>query len=92
MPPTIAIGDLLVLLRIAGLDSREAAGAPQSRSTQCNGFAGEGPICHLCEAVAEVRSPVWARSAANGANPLYLDIDASLVEIHSENKDQTGLT
>ena len=46
----------------------------------------------LCEAVAEVRSQVWARSATNGADPLYLDIDASLVEIHSENKDQTGLT
>ena len=42
----------------------------------------------LCEAAAEVRAQVWARSAATtGTEPVYLDVDASLVEIHSENKD-----
>jgi len=45
----------------------------------------------LAESVAEVRAQVWARSAATTGNaPVFLDIDASLVEIHSENKSQTG--
>lgn len=42
-------------------------------------------------AVAEVRAKVWARSAATtGTAPVVLDIDASLVEIHSENKEGTA--
>lgn len=42
-------------------------------------------------ALAEVRSRVWARSAATSGNdPVVLDIDASLVEIHSENKEGTA--
>lgn len=41
--------------------------------------------------VAEVRHEVWRRtSATKGKGPIYLDIDASLIEIHSENKEQTG--
>jgi len=41
--------------------------------------------------VAEVRHEVWRRSAATKGNgPIYLDIDASLIEIHSENKEETG--
>jgi hypothetical protein len=41
--------------------------------------------------VAEVRHEVWRRSAATkGKGPIYLDIDASLIEIHSENKEETG--
>jgi len=40
---------------------------------------------------AEVRHEVWRRSAATkGKGPIYLDIDASLIEIHSENKEETG--
>ena len=40
---------------------------------------------------AEVRHEVWRRTAATkGKGPIYLDIDASLIEIHSENKEETG--
>ncbi len=42
-------------------------------------------------AMATVRSKVWQR-AASTAGPVVLDIDASLVEIHSENKEGTGPT
>ena len=42
-------------------------------------------------AVASVRAKVWARSSATtGGDPVVLDIDASLVEIHSENKQQAA--
>jgi hypothetical protein len=41
--------------------------------------------------MAKVRAKVWARSAATtGSEPVVLDIDASLVEIHSENKEGTA--
>ena len=41
--------------------------------------------------VAEVRHDVWRRTAATkGEGPIYLDIDASLIEVHSENKEETG--
>ena len=44
-------------------------------------------------ALAEVRAEVWRRSSATtGTDPVVLDIDASLVEIHSENKEQTAPT
>jgi hypothetical protein len=44
-------------------------------------------------AVAEVRSQVWKRSSATtGVAPVILDLDASLVQIHSENKEGTGST
>jgi hypothetical protein len=47
----------------------------------------------LGEAAAEVRAKVWARSAATtGTADVVLDIDASLVQIHSENKAGTGAT
>ena len=40
---------------------------------------------------AEVRSNVWRRSAATkGGGPIYLDIDATLIQIHSENKEEIG--
>jgi len=45
----------------------------------------------IAAALAEVRSKVWCRSAATtGTHPVYLDIDASLIQIHSENKEETG--
>lgn len=45
----------------------------------------------VAEAFAEVRTEVWRRSSAtNGAAPVILDIDASLVEIHTETKEGTG--
>jgi hypothetical protein len=40
-----------------------------------------------------VRQKIWERSAkTKGTGPVYIDIDASLVEIHSENKQQTAAT
>ena len=40
---------------------------------------------------AEVRHEVWRRSSVTkGTGPIYLDIDATLVQIHSENKQETG--
>lgn len=43
------------------------------------------------EAVAGIRSEVWARvPALIGDDPLILDVDASLVEVHSENKEGTA--
>jgi Transposase DDE domain group 1 len=47
----------------------------------------------IADAVAEVRAEVWSRSqATTGKAPVMLDIDASLVEIHSENKEQAAPT
>lgn len=47
----------------------------------------------LATAVAEVRAKVWGRAGVtSGSAPVYLDIDASLVEVHSENKEETGPT
>lgn len=40
------------------------------------------------EAMAQIRSRVWSRvPALGGDDPVVLDVDASLVEIHSENKE-----
>lgn len=45
----------------------------------------------LAEAFAQVRAEVWRRSAATkGKGPVILDVDASLVEIHTETKEGTG--
>ena len=47
----------------------------------------------IAAAVAPLREQVWARSSATaGDGPVLLDIDASLVDIHSENKDQAAAT
>jgi hypothetical protein len=47
----------------------------------------------LGEAIASVREKVWSRSAATtGTDPVFLDIDSSLVEVHSQNKEETGPT
>ncbi len=47
----------------------------------------------LTGAVATTRAEVWARTAAtSGTGTVVLDIDASLVEIHSENKAGTAPT
>jgi hypothetical protein len=44
-------------------------------------------------AVGEVRAETWQRSAATtGKAPVVLDLDASLVEVHSENKAGTAPT
>jgi Transposase DDE domain group 1 len=42
-------------------------------------------------AMAGVRAEVWRRtSATDGDGPVILDVDATIVEIHSENKDGTA--
>ena len=47
----------------------------------------------IADALAEVRSEVWRRSSVTGGTaPVVLDIDASLVEIHSEHKEQAAPT
>ncbi len=44
-------------------------------------------------AMAEVRAEVWGRSAAtSGTDPVTLDVDASLVTIHTDQKLGTGPT
>jgi hypothetical protein len=48
-------------------------------------------LAALWGAMGEVRAKVWGRSAATvGTDTVVLDIDASLVQIHSENKEGTG--
>jgi Transposase DDE domain group 1 len=47
----------------------------------------------IADAMAEVRSEVWSRtSETTGKAPVLLDLDASVVEIHSENKQQAAPT
>jgi hypothetical protein len=47
----------------------------------------------MAKAVAPVRAAVWERSPATaGTDPVLLDIDASLVDVHSENKEQAAPT
>jgi len=48
-------------------------------------------LAGLWEAMAEARGQVWRRSSATtGKAPVVLDLDASLVDIHSENKQGTA--
>lgn len=50
-------------------------------------------LTELRAAVGETRAKVWSRAAVTtGTDPIVLDIDASLVEIHSENKAGTAPT
>ncbi len=70
-------------------------GEVPSDSTVYRTFRGIGPetLGGLWEAMAEVRARVWRRSSATtGSDPVVLDVDASLVEIHSENKQGTAAT
>lgn len=65
-------------------------GSVPSDSTVWRTFAriDETTLGYLRQAMGDVRSQVWSRSAATtGIAPVVLDIDASLVEIHSENKE-----
>lgn len=51
----------------------------------------EPAVLRARRAMAGVRAKVWERiSTVTGAGPVILDIDASLVEIHSENKQGTA--
>jgi len=47
----------------------------------------------LHEAMAKVRAKVWERCAlTGGTDPVVLDVDASLVEVHTDDKEGTGPT
>ena len=53
----------------------------------------DGPtVAAVKEAMAEIRARAWRRLPAATRGPVVLDMDASLVEIHSENKEETGPT
>ena len=53
----------------------------------------EATLGYLGQSMAAVRAQVWSRSSATtGTAPVVLDIDASLVEVHSENKEGTAAT
>ena len=67
-------------------------GSTPSDSTVFRTFHEIAPATRdaLAEAFAQVRAEVWRRSAATKAAPVTLDIDASLVEIHTETKEGTG--
>lgn len=70
-------------------------GAVPSDSTLYRTFRQLGPatVAGVWEAMAEVRAQVWRRSSVtNRAEPVVLDIDATLVEVHSENKAGTAPT
>ncbi len=68
-------------------------GQTPSDSTVFRAFHEIAPATRdaLAEAFAGVRAEVWRRSVATtGTAPVILDIDASLVEIHTETKEGTG--
>ena len=47
----------------------------------------------IADAMAGMRAKVWSRSSVtSGSSPVLLDIDASLVEIHTDGKQQAGPT
>jgi Transposase DDE domain group 1 len=54
---------------------------------------GPGTLAGLWDAMAGVRAQVWRRSSVtNTDGPVVLDIDATLVGVHSENKAGTAPT
>ena len=72
MPPTIAIGDLLVLLRIAGLDSREAAGVPlKAVALNATAVPGRAPYAIFpwlaISSCARSTHVIWISSFCHGA-------------------------
>ena len=70
-------------------------GSVPSDSTVHRSFAAidEATLGYLRQSMAVVRAQIWHRpSATTGTAPVILDIDASLVEIHSEHKEGTAAT
>jgi hypothetical protein len=70
-------------------------GAVASDSTLYRTVRNIGPtvLADLVTAVATVRPGMWRRmGATSGTSMVVLDIDASLIEVHSENKQGTGPT
>jgi hypothetical protein len=73
----------------------ELLGSVPSDSTRYRTFRPIDPrtLDGLWDAMAEVRAQEWRRSAATtGKATVVLDIDSSLHEIHSENKEETAAT
>ena len=79
---------------IEHLRSQEALfGSVPSDSTLYRTFRQIDPLTRvaLWEAVAETRAKVWRRSGATTGNQrIVLDIDASLHDVHSENKAEAA--
>jgi Transposase DDE domain group 1 len=70
-------------------------GEVPSDSTRYRTFFQLDPatVAGLWQAMTRARSEVWSQAAATTANAVVvLDIDSSLHEIHSENKELTGPT
>ena len=70
-------------------------GAVASDSTTYRTFRQIDPatLAGLWEAMAAVRAQVWRRSSVtNTTGPVIIDIDATLVEVHSEHKEGTAPT
>jgi hypothetical protein len=71
-------------------------GAVPSDSTLYRTFRHQidpATLAGLREAMAGVRAQVWRRSSVtNNDRPVFLDIDGTLVEVHSENKEGTAPT
>ncbi|MGH9270657.1 MAG: IS1380 family transposase, partial [Ilumatobacteraceae bacterium] len=68
-------------------------GSVASDSTLYRSLRAVNPstLVGLWEAMADVRAAVWRRSSATtGTAMVLLDIDSSLHQIHSENKDQAA--
>ena len=68
-------------------------GQVASDSTLYRLLRGLGPdvVKSLCKAAAGVRSAVWERRGdTESSGPVVLDIDSTLVEVHSENKDRAA--
>ncbi len=68
-------------------------GSVPSDSTLYRTFRSIGPdtLAGLWQAMGEVRAQVWRRaSATTGKATVVLDIDASLHQIHSENKEEAA--
>lgn len=68
-------------------------GQVASDSTLYRLLRGLGPdeAAAVCEAVAGVRARVWERRGdTSGSDPVVLDIDSTLVEVHSENKQNAA--
>ena len=73
----------------------ELFGAVPSDSTLYRTIRAIDPhtLAGVWEAAAGVRGQVWRRtSVTTGAAPVVLDLDASLVQIHSEHKQGTAAT
>lgn len=52
---------------------------------------GAETLVSVQEGFAEVRAKVWKKlKLTKGTNPVVLDIDATLTDVHSENKEGTG--